>query len=171
MSMTTTVRGSCDSAFAPLRSVLEDSITPGEDLGASIVVNIDGKTLVDHRRCHPICLYRDPTSLAMRTLTGPSVDAAAASTCAGASCAMASRISEWRSRGTISRTSSVGGVLRSVGKRTSAGTLAYFELRSHRLGYLCPIRLMNKVRICFGQERRTYFPRISGFVEKSAGSG
>ncbi len=42
-----TVQGSCDSAFDSLREALEANLASGEELGASIALNLDGKTLVD----------------------------------------------------------------------------------------------------------------------------
>jgi CubicO group peptidase (beta-lactamase class C family) len=47
MSMTTSVQGSCDTAFTSLQEALEANIASGEVLGASIALNIDGKLLVD----------------------------------------------------------------------------------------------------------------------------
>src|ERR671932_1242284 len=47
MSATTAVQGSCDRAFTSLRDAFESNVASGEDLGASIAVNVDGQTLVD----------------------------------------------------------------------------------------------------------------------------
>lgn len=41
------VQGTCDAAFTSVREVFEASLTSGEELGASIVINLDGRTLVD----------------------------------------------------------------------------------------------------------------------------
>ena len=41
------VSGNCDARFAPLRTVLADQLDSGNELGASIVVDIDGDTVVD----------------------------------------------------------------------------------------------------------------------------
>src|ERR671933_697647 len=47
MSVTTAVHGSCANAFKSLQERLEANLESGEDLGASIVVNLDGETVVD----------------------------------------------------------------------------------------------------------------------------
>lgn len=41
------VQGSCSERFEPLRAALAEKLASGEELGASIVVNIDGQTVVD----------------------------------------------------------------------------------------------------------------------------
>ena len=41
------VSGSCDARFEPVRTVLGDQLESGNELGASIVVDIDGDTVVD----------------------------------------------------------------------------------------------------------------------------
>ena len=41
------VSGSCDSRFKELRDVLEANLASGEELGASIVIDLDGHVLVD----------------------------------------------------------------------------------------------------------------------------
>jgi hypothetical protein len=43
----TTVHGSCDNRFNAIREALEAGIDSGEELGASIAVNLDGETVVD----------------------------------------------------------------------------------------------------------------------------
>jgi len=46
--MTTgSLRGHLDARFEPLRAVLEDSLASGADRGLSVVVDVDGRTLVD----------------------------------------------------------------------------------------------------------------------------
>jgi CubicO group peptidase (beta-lactamase class C family) len=42
-----TVSGTCDGRFKGIREALEDNLASGEELGASIAVNIDGQVLVD----------------------------------------------------------------------------------------------------------------------------
>jgi CubicO group peptidase (beta-lactamase class C family) len=41
------VQGTCPSKFEGVKKLLEEQIATGEELGASIVVNIDGETVVD----------------------------------------------------------------------------------------------------------------------------
>jgi len=41
------VQGTCDEKFENLRSLLQQNVESGEELGASIAVNIDGKDVVD----------------------------------------------------------------------------------------------------------------------------
>lgn len=41
------VHGHCDDAFASVQELLKGNLNNGEELGASIVVNIDGKNVVD----------------------------------------------------------------------------------------------------------------------------
>jgi CubicO group peptidase (beta-lactamase class C family) len=41
------VHGQLDARFEPLRDVLEDSLAAGDDCGLSLVVDVDGQTLVD----------------------------------------------------------------------------------------------------------------------------
>ena len=41
------VEGHADAPFGHLRGLLEQQIASGEELGASLVVNIDGKNVVD----------------------------------------------------------------------------------------------------------------------------
>ena len=41
------VQGHCDPRFASLKSELESQLNSGNELGASIVVNIDGENVVD----------------------------------------------------------------------------------------------------------------------------
>jgi len=43
----TAVHGSCDNRFKSVRETLEANIESGEELGASIAVNLDGATIVD----------------------------------------------------------------------------------------------------------------------------
>jgi CubicO group peptidase (beta-lactamase class C family) len=47
MSVTTTVHGSCVNAFRSVQETLEVNLESGEDLGASIVINVDGEKVVD----------------------------------------------------------------------------------------------------------------------------
>jgi CubicO group peptidase (beta-lactamase class C family) len=47
MSLTTAVQGSCDTAFKSVQEALEANLDSGEELGASITVLVDGKTVVD----------------------------------------------------------------------------------------------------------------------------
>jgi CubicO group peptidase (beta-lactamase class C family) len=42
-----TVQGYCDPKFEKIKTLLEESIASGKDLGASIALNIDGKTVID----------------------------------------------------------------------------------------------------------------------------
>jgi CubicO group peptidase (beta-lactamase class C family) len=39
--------GACDARFAPVREALEEQLASGNELGASIVVDVDGETVVD----------------------------------------------------------------------------------------------------------------------------
>jgi CubicO group peptidase (beta-lactamase class C family) len=41
------VAGSCDARFAPVRDALAEQLASGNELGASIVVDLDGETVVD----------------------------------------------------------------------------------------------------------------------------
>lgn len=41
------VHGNCDGWFQEVRALLKRSINSGEELGASITINIDGEELVD----------------------------------------------------------------------------------------------------------------------------
>ncbi|MBV9170163.1 MAG: beta-lactamase family protein [Chloroflexi bacterium] len=41
------VQGSCDARFEPVREALRSNLDSGEELGASIVVNLDGANVVD----------------------------------------------------------------------------------------------------------------------------
>ncbi|KAK2762122.1 hypothetical protein FQN54_001129 [Arachnomyces sp. PD_36] len=41
------LHGHCDEAFAPVRKLFETNLLNGSEVGASIVVNIDGKTVLD----------------------------------------------------------------------------------------------------------------------------
>ena len=41
------VSGTCDARFAPVREALEQQLATGNELGASIVIDIDGETVVD----------------------------------------------------------------------------------------------------------------------------
>ncbi len=41
------VQGICDERFAGIQKMLQDNIDSGEELGASIVINVDGKEVVD----------------------------------------------------------------------------------------------------------------------------
>jgi CubicO group peptidase (beta-lactamase class C family) len=43
----TAVHGSCDTRFNSIREALEANVESGEELGASIAVNLDGQTVVD----------------------------------------------------------------------------------------------------------------------------
>src|SRR5215472_6671668 len=47
MSVATGVHGSCDTSFKSVQTALEANLASGEELGASIVLNLDGKTVVD----------------------------------------------------------------------------------------------------------------------------
>jgi CubicO group peptidase (beta-lactamase class C family) len=47
MSVATAVHGSCDSTFRSVQGALEANLESGEELGASIAVDIDGETVVD----------------------------------------------------------------------------------------------------------------------------
>jgi CubicO group peptidase (beta-lactamase class C family) len=47
MSVATGVQGSCDTSFKSVQTALEAKLESGEELGASIVLNLDGKTVVD----------------------------------------------------------------------------------------------------------------------------
>jgi hypothetical protein len=42
-----TVNSVCDRRFKPLQDVLEANLASGDELGASIVVDLDGETVVD----------------------------------------------------------------------------------------------------------------------------
>ncbi|WP_346056808.1 serine hydrolase domain-containing protein [Amycolatopsis dongchuanensis] len=41
------VQGQCDSAFEPVRQALSEQLDSGNELGAGIVVDVDGRTVVD----------------------------------------------------------------------------------------------------------------------------
>src|ERR1700674_2055510 len=41
------LQGSCDNRFKSVREALEANVESGEELGASIAVDLDGETLVD----------------------------------------------------------------------------------------------------------------------------
>ena len=43
----TEVSGTCDARFAPVRDALAEQLAGGEELGASVVVDVDGATVVD----------------------------------------------------------------------------------------------------------------------------
>ncbi|WP_445150363.1 serine hydrolase domain-containing protein [Baekduia sp. Peel2402] len=45
--ITAEVSGHCDTRFAPVRDALAEQLASGEELGASIVVDLDGATVVD----------------------------------------------------------------------------------------------------------------------------
>src|SRR3954447_6614799 len=45
--ITAEVSGHCDTRFAPVRDALSEQLASGEELGASIVVDLDGETVVD----------------------------------------------------------------------------------------------------------------------------
>ena len=47
MTPTTSVSGTCDSAFGSVRDALGVNLESGEELGASIAINLDGQTVVD----------------------------------------------------------------------------------------------------------------------------
>jgi CubicO group peptidase (beta-lactamase class C family) len=47
MSVTTAVQGACDNAFTSVQEALEANLASGEELGASIAINLDGDTVVD----------------------------------------------------------------------------------------------------------------------------
>jgi CubicO group peptidase (beta-lactamase class C family) len=47
MTLTTAAHGWCDNRFMSVREALEANIASGEELGASIAVDIDGQTVVD----------------------------------------------------------------------------------------------------------------------------
>jgi hypothetical protein len=41
------VQGSCDARFEPVRGAFAEQLESGNEMGASIVVDVDGRTLVD----------------------------------------------------------------------------------------------------------------------------
>jgi len=41
------VQGTCDARFEPVRGVLAEQLESGNETGASIVVDVDGRTVVD----------------------------------------------------------------------------------------------------------------------------
>ncbi|KAJ5203839.1 beta-lactamase [Penicillium cinerascens] len=41
------VQGYCDSKFNPVREILQQRIASGDELGASLCINVDGKTVLD----------------------------------------------------------------------------------------------------------------------------
>ena len=43
----TPLGGTCSARFEPLRDLFASKLESGEDLGASLAVNIDGETVVD----------------------------------------------------------------------------------------------------------------------------
>ncbi|GAB0139203.1 hypothetical protein EsDP_00007416 [Epichloe bromicola] len=45
--MADTVNGSCDPAFNRVRDLLQEKLTSGEELGASLCVSVDGKNVLD----------------------------------------------------------------------------------------------------------------------------
>ncbi|MFG2196767.1 serine hydrolase domain-containing protein [Streptomyces sp. NPDC048639] len=45
--ITAEIAGHCDARFAPVRDALTERLESGEELGASVVVDIDGETVVD----------------------------------------------------------------------------------------------------------------------------
>ncbi|KAG9771208.1 hypothetical protein KCU88_g6388, partial [Aureobasidium melanogenum] len=45
--MAAEVQGHTEAAFEPLRQLMQEQIASGEELGASLVIDIDGKTVVD----------------------------------------------------------------------------------------------------------------------------
>ncbi|OQE31754.1 hypothetical protein PENSTE_c001G01706 [Penicillium steckii] len=45
--MTSTTHGQCDPAFQSVRDLLEKKLADGEEIGASLCVNIDGENIVD----------------------------------------------------------------------------------------------------------------------------
>ncbi|MEU6083363.1 serine hydrolase domain-containing protein [Streptomyces sp. NPDC047108] len=45
--ITAEIAGHCDARFAPVRDALTERLERGEELGASVVVDIDGETVVD----------------------------------------------------------------------------------------------------------------------------
>jgi CubicO group peptidase (beta-lactamase class C family) len=45
--ITAEVSGRCDTRFAPVRDTFAEQLASGEELGASIVVDLDGETVVD----------------------------------------------------------------------------------------------------------------------------
>jgi CubicO group peptidase (beta-lactamase class C family) len=47
MSVTAEVHGTCDSTFKSVQEALAAQLDSGEELGASITINLDGQTLVD----------------------------------------------------------------------------------------------------------------------------
>jgi CubicO group peptidase (beta-lactamase class C family) len=47
MSVAIGVSGSCDARFKSVREALETNLASGEELGAAITINLDGKNLVD----------------------------------------------------------------------------------------------------------------------------
>ena len=47
VTMMSAVHGTCDSRFSSVREALQANVDSGEELGASIAVNVDGETIVD----------------------------------------------------------------------------------------------------------------------------
>jgi hypothetical protein len=47
MSYRTPLGGTCGARFGPLRELFAAKLESGEDLGASLAVNIDGEMVVD----------------------------------------------------------------------------------------------------------------------------
>lgn len=43
----TTIQGDCDASFAKLKNLFHENLKSGEELGASICININGKNVVD----------------------------------------------------------------------------------------------------------------------------
>ena len=41
------VSGTCDARFEPVRAALAEQLRSGDDLGASIAVDVDGQAVVD----------------------------------------------------------------------------------------------------------------------------
>jgi CubicO group peptidase (beta-lactamase class C family) len=41
------VQGTCDARFEPVRDVLAEQLGSGNDTGASVVVDVDGRTVLD----------------------------------------------------------------------------------------------------------------------------
>lgn len=54
------VEGQCDARFAPLKAELERQLASGNELGASIVVNIDGTNVVDIWGGHASAEHKQP---------------------------------------------------------------------------------------------------------------
>ena len=60
------MQGSCDQAFKSVQAALEANLESGEELGASIVINLDGATLppTGEHSGPPIAFMKDIEKLA-----------------------------------------------------------------------------------------------------------